>query len=49
MNEIPENVSFLQVAPGAVHVCGLTTDHEILCWGREDGEGRLTPPPLPAE
>jgi alpha-tubulin suppressor-like RCC1 family protein len=28
---------FLQVSTGSYHTCGVTTDHQVYCWGGNDG------------
>jgi alpha-tubulin suppressor-like RCC1 family protein len=45
---------FATLRPGGEHACGITTDHKVLCWGRNDsgqlGDGtntnRSTPVPI---
>lgn len=41
--EAPADETFTQIACGASHVCGVTPDNRIVCWG-EDYYGETSPP-----
>ncbi len=49
IRQVPPGVSFLTIVPSSRSACGITTDHEIVCWGEDTGVGRLSPPPLPGD
>ena len=41
---MPEGYSWLAVACGDDHTCGITTDGETLCWGASDrGQANVIP------
>ena len=41
----PAGVAFEQMEPGGSYACGLTTEHDIICWG--EGDGAESAPPRP--
>ena len=46
--DVPPGIDFITVAPDFVGACGLTTEHEIVCWG-EEVAGAFDIPDLPTE
>ena len=37
--DVPDDNNFVDVASGLLHVCGLTDDDEVICWGDVNIEG----------